>query len=285
VNTAFSLYEILPTAPLITIVDVGASPGGTPEPYEKLVAEGRARVFAFEPDPEEHRKLLAHATSGRTVLADFVGDGNSGTYYETTQAQTGSLFEPNTPLLAKFSNLAEKVRTVGTHPVQTHRLDSFSEIPDIDFLKLDVQGAELAVLRGAEEKLQGCVLVQTEVEFVALYKEQPLFADIDTHLRAAGFAFHTFVGFGNRCFRPMMFKRNPNAGMRQMLWADAVYVRDFMALEKISNSKLMRLAILLHDTLASFDLCTVVLQELDRRGGGEIAGAYLRHLTSRPNSP
>jgi len=42
------------------------------------------------------------------------------------------------------------------------------------------------------------VLIQTEVEFVELYKGQPMFADVDIFLRASGFQFHTLNSFFGR---------------------------------------------------------------------------------------
>jgi len=52
-------------------------------------------------------------------------------------------------------------------------------------LKIDVQGAELAVISGAQEMLRDVAVVEVEVEFVPLYVGQPLFADVDAAMRAA----------------------------------------------------------------------------------------------------
>jgi hypothetical protein len=106
-------------------------------------------------------------------------------------------------------------------------LDDLPETAGADFLKLDVQGAELLVLEGAVARLADILVVHVEVEFLPLYKNQPLFADIDAFLRAQGFAFHTMKPYG-RTFKPAILNNDIYAQLNQLIWADAVYVRDFM---------------------------------------------------------
>jgi hypothetical protein len=60
-------------------------------------------------------------------------------------------------------------------------------------LKLDLQGAELSALRGLRERIADVRVILTEVEFAPLYDGQPLFGDLDVHLRGAGFRlFHLY---------------------------------------------------------------------------------------------
>ena len=54
-------------------------------------------------------------------------------------------------------------------------------------LKIDVQGAELAVLRGIAN-LDRIDFVYVELSFVELYEGQPLYADVQRELTARGFA-------------------------------------------------------------------------------------------------
>lgn len=279
----FSLLEFFPDPDLITVLDIGAALSEEPV-YEKLLASGRARLIGFEPDPAECRTLAETYGPPYRFFPYFIGDGKPASFHETNWVLTGSLYEPNTPLLEKFQNLSELVTPVARHPVETRRLDDIAEIGDVDFLKIDVQGAELTIFENAERILGKCLLIQTEVEFVELYRQQPLFADVDRHLRSRGFQFHAFQGFGTRAFKPSLRDKNPNLGFRQLLWADAVYVRDWMRLDSLPPLKLSRLAILLHDIMQSYDLCHVVLQARDRQTGERHARDYVERLQHIPGS-
>jgi FkbM family methyltransferase len=53
-------------------------------------------------------------------------------------------------------------------PVHARRLDDISEIEHLNFLKIDVQGGELAVFQGGKSKLSETVAIQTEISFVPL---------------------------------------------------------------------------------------------------------------------
>lgn len=261
------------------ILDIGAALSDRP-PYQPLVDAGRARIVGFEPDAAECARLNQVYGTAHRFYPYFVGGGGPATFHETNWALTGSLFEPNTPLLGRFQNLANLVTPVATHSVETRRLDDVAEVAAADFFKIDIQGGELAVFRHAARVLANTLVIQTEVEFVELYRGQPLFADVDACLRAAGFQFHAFAGLAGRAFKPLVFKGNVNAPFRQVLWADAIYVRDWMKLASLAPQALRRYAVLAHDILRSYDLAHLVLAELDRQCGSQQAPAYLKRLTA-----
>jgi FkbM family methyltransferase len=273
----WSLVDFFPDKFQVNILDVGAALSERP-PYQSLIDVGRARIIGFEPNTQECERLNRKYGEPHLFLPYFIGDGQPANFHETNWALTGSLYEPNSPLLEKFQNLAEVVKPVAQHPVSTTRIDDIAEIDDVDLVKIDVQGSELAVFQNATRALSGTLVIQTEVEFVELYKGQPLFADVDVFLRGNGFQFHTFTGFGSRAFKPLLINRNVNAGLRQFLWSDAIYVRDWMRLEQLSEIKLRKYAVLAHDVLQSYDLAHLVLVALDRKIGGDLAKAYLNRL-------
>lgn len=277
-----SLLQLCPQMPILTVLDVGAALGEAPL-YDPLIRAGKARLFGFEPDREACNALNARYGAPHRFFPYFVGNGHVQTFHETNWGLTGSLFEPNTALLSHFQNLAEVTTPVAQHAVETVRLDDVSEVREVDFFKIDVQGAELMIFQNALRVLASTLVVQVEVEFVELYKKQPLFADVDAFMRANGFKFHTFLGFGSRTFKPLVCNNNPNLGLNQRLWSDAIYVRDWQALGQFSDVQLMKMALILNDFYRSYDLSYLLLSELDRRKGGALANEYLDRLKGGSN--
>jgi hypothetical protein len=136
----------------------------------------------------------------------------------------------------------------------------------------------LDVLTGATRVLADAVLVHTEVEFVPMYKEQPLFAEVDQHLRRHGYLFHRFSSGSGRTFKPLVLNNDHNKATSQFLWADVVYVKDFMALDRLSPEKLLKLAVILHMQYGSIDLALESLKAYDAKTGAGLADRYLRGL-------
>lgn len=234
-------------------------------------------IVGFEPSAEECEKLNRSKNASHLYLPHAIGDGNRRTFYECTSPYCSSLFEPNTALVGKFQNLGDLLRVVGTRQIDTRRLDDLAQTAAADFLKVDVQGGELLVLEGAVECLRSILAVHVEVEFLPLYKDQPLFADIDNFLRAQGFAFHTLVPSG-RTFKPVVVNNDPNGWARQIIWADAVYIRDFMMFAELAPDALLKLAVILHEVYQSMDLAAFALEAHDRQAGGRLQAQYLHRL-------
>jgi FkbM family methyltransferase len=277
----FPISSLLPPLPPIKIVDVGAMTlGKGTEPYAALLKAVPCEVIGFEPVAAELEKLRGLKLPGHTFLPHMIGDGSARTFYECNYPMTSSLFEPNTELLAKFQNLEELTRVTKTHSVATKRLDDIPEVAGTDFLKVDVQGAELMVFRGGGETLKNVLVIQTEVEFVPMYKGQALFADIDAYLREQGFLMNRLWPMG-RTFKPFVL-HNDVSSMSQMLWAETIYVRDFMTLDRLAPAALLKLAVILHENYNVCDLAALALETYDRKNGSSLQPAYLRRMAA-PN--
>jgi len=218
----------LPLAPLLrrrlTIVDVGAQNLTTEDHvYTPLLQAGiPCDCIGFEP-LAARRAERAH-TDGTAIrlLPHVIGDGSTQTFYVNNEDNTSSLLPLNLAFNAPFAHLRD-LRTVRTETVHTTRLDDvLQEVPRIDFLKLDIQGFELFALRGAEGLLPRTNVVHCEVEFAPIYKAQPLFADVESFLRARGFAFIDFTTLMRYRYASVP---DPNEMPERLCWADAVFFR------------------------------------------------------------
>jgi len=265
--TVPNLTTLLEPSRLTAVVDIGASPfdGGDP-PYKRMLEERLCSLVAFEPQPEAWSALTARAGSLETYLPLAVGDGSRGHLTICRASGMTSLLVPNERVLQCFPGFSHFGEIIGGAAIETRSLDSIPEIEHIDLLKIDVQGAELSIFRGGSSKLASAVAVQTEVSFVPLYKNQPVFGDIDLALRSLGFIPHMFSSINKRMILPLQLTGDPFAAINQLLEADVVYVRDFTRTETMTDEQLKHLGLIAHHCYGSFDLSARCIDALGARG-------------------
>jgi len=278
---AFPFSELLDGLPTIKVIDIGAAPAeGAEDVYAPLVRRGLARVVGFEPIDDACDALNDGARGKHLYLPLVVGDGEAAQFHICADPAMSSVFAPDTDTMELFQTLEEAAQVVEAHEVETVRLDEVEQAEGGDFLRVGIQGGAGAALAGAERTLSEAVAVHIRAEFVPLYVDQPLFGEVDEVLRAFGYEFHKFVGLGGRTFKPLIAGDNENAAMSQFLWADAAYVKSFAALEALSEDRLLKLAVVLHEVYRSFDLAALVIKHLDTRTDAGLWSAYIARLTT-----
>lgn len=180
------------------VLDVGANKGQFT--VSTLELAPNARVIAFEPSPEQAdalRSLIPHYGERLTVR----------------QAAVGSIAERRTLNLNRFHqsssllDVGERHREafpdavpVGAVEVDVVTLDG--EVAALGdsvrgrrvLLKIDVQGFELEVLRGAAGVLPTFEWVVLEVSFSSLYDGAAGFHELYSHMTDAGFSLQGPVG-------------------------------------------------------------------------------------------
>lgn len=282
----FDMSQVLAAAtPRVRVAAIGAMflNESLKEPHDGLMQKGLCDVIGFEPVQEQCDLLNALHGPLHRYLPVVVGDGSRRIFHHGNASMTSSIYPPNDKLIRCFHQLPHLMQVVERREVQTFRLDDLPEVGDIDLFKIDVQGAELDVFRGAPRTLGNAVVVHTEVAFVPLYEGQPLFGEVDIALRQAGFLFHRFEGeIQGRSFRPLVPPQGPDGRMSQEMWVDAIYVKDFTRLGELSTRKRLVLAMLLHDVYRSYDLCAYVLHVQDQIDGSDFWAPYLTRLTGSP---
>lgn len=147
-------------------------------------------VVAFEPIPKEAEtfRKVHGAQHEVTLIESALGETKgAATLHLSKSADSSSLL----PIGKKQTELFKNTAEVGTITVPVSRLDDFAGSwvgRSRQLLKLDVQGYELNVLRGATETLKTCAYVYAECSEVALYDGQALRAEVEVFLGTQGFA-------------------------------------------------------------------------------------------------
>ena len=238
--------------PLI-LVDVGARWGLHPR-WEAFGASLKA--YCFEPDTAECERLNAAAThSGVTFIpAALSARSGKATLYKTKFKESSGLYRSNPEFFRRLLNgaNAELHETDEIDVISLEEARQQYGIPNHDFLKLDVEGAELDVMRGAH--IGGTFGIYTEVRFHKAINGSPPFSEVDQYLVNRGFALYGMtLGRQSR-------KALPYAGPRlvadngrrffagtfggQVMDGDALYFRDPMILKGLTRNQILRSACL-----------------------------------------
>lgn len=199
------------------VADVGSADG--PEEIWLSLREF-IHFLTFEPNPRP-----AQPTDEKNVTNFPIGlwsEKTRKTLYLTKHPDSGSLLPINQPLFADYM-VHTAMELARATQIDLDTLDHLlADKPDLspDFLKIDVEGADLEVLKGAEAALARSILgLRVETAFVELHLGAPLLWDIDVFLRERGFVlFH----LGRNHF----IRNNGLHGHTsepQLIWGDAVY--------------------------------------------------------------
>lgn len=171
----------------IVIFDVGAYDGRSLEKYKKMFP--KSHVHSFEPTPNMFNHLTEKFGSNSTItlhnvaLSSQVGEAS---FFINNSLLTNSLLQSaGNDYVASQQSYANQQEI----KVKTETVDAVIEkqkLSKIDILKIDAQGADLQVLKGASDALRSrsIKLILVEVEFLQLYKEQPLFHDLSAFLHS-----------------------------------------------------------------------------------------------------
>jgi FkbM family methyltransferase len=278
------LHSILNLSCRVTVIDVGANPIDGEQAFSRLMQTGRVQIVGFEPNRKALAILNKKKGPNEKYFPYALGDGEAHKLHHCFTPGMTSLFEPNQEVLKLFHGFSDWGRVEKIEKIKTVRLADVPEAEGADFIKLDVQGAELMVLEHAGKSLESAVVIESETEFLPMYVGQPLFSEIEIFLRGKGFNFHRFNPIYNRVIRPMKLNEDIKAGLSQALWGEAIFIRDLTKLSALPPEKLLCMATIMHDFYQSFDVVLRVLLEHDRQTGSDYATIYGRAASGGQNS-
>lgn len=199
--------------PIQTILDVGANLGQFAHVIAPLFPE--ARIYSFEPLPEVFAGLKAHASSRIVPIQVALGDieGVSQMREHVDHPASSSFLSATEKSREYYPRSRREIPIAIRSTTLDKAIDEFDIklIPDV-LIKLDVQGFEDRVLRGAEttlSKSRACIL---EICLDELYLDQATFPDLIAALTSYGF-----------CYAGNLEQSCANDG--HVIFVDALFIR------------------------------------------------------------
>lgn len=171
------------------VLDVGANMGQYSQALRKAGYQGK--IISFEPITECYQFLVNQKDENWHIMNIALGSSAGAIDLHVTNKNVFSSFlKPNQYSVHRFN---ESAKTAHIETVEVKKLDDILAqiIPDLDstnlFLKLDTQGYDLEVLKGAQQSLKYIAGIQSEISCKAIYEGMPSHIESLTYIDELGY--------------------------------------------------------------------------------------------------
>ncbi len=215
----------------VVLLDIGAV--GNP-PSHWLPLKDDIHLIGFEPNKEECRKLNESGCGYKKseFLPYAIGERDEKrSFYITENHECCSLLKPNFNWLERFDygslfNINQKIE------VETLSLDSIAKFRDVrvDALKIDAQGNELPILKGAESILNDVFLLELESGLHKNYEKETTFDQLCSYLNPKGFT--CMEVFTQPAQKRKNQAREWKSAKGQSMACESIWVRDLIRCEE-----------------------------------------------------
>lgn len=218
------INRILPIIPRNLIYcDVGAR-WGIGDPWKSF--RDLLEFLRFEPDKEEYESLMKNKGANDIIYQYALNKEPKNVSLNLAKSRgCSSLYKPNHDFLKNYAD-SKRFKIEDVITVRATSLDALYKdmvFSNMDFIKIDVQGAELDILKGGETFLREHIVgIEIEVEFQPLYKGQPLFSDVDAYIRDS---LELQIQDIRKTYWKYPIGINVGAAKGQLIFGDALYFR------------------------------------------------------------
>lgn len=178
------------------IIDVGANSGQFSTVASYLYPN--AKIDSFEPLPNLYPKIKKKFESNKNITTHNLALGNEEGAIKFNQYKYGHM-SSILDISSQNSHFPREENDLVQIEVAIKTLDSMAlvnkETKGVTLLKLDVQGYELEVLKGANETMKYIDYIIIEANLEQLYSNQPSFNVVNNYLNSKGFEMAGMLDF------------------------------------------------------------------------------------------
>jgi FkbM family methyltransferase len=172
---------------LKNILHVGAHEG---EEHDAYFENGAESVIWIEANPSIAEALSKKVDARNKVFIEVISDvdGNEVEFNFTNNGQSSSILKLGTHKQLFPSIVVTDIKKMKTKSIETLFIENNLSLKDIDFVNLDIQGAELLALKGMGADIKNIKAIYTEVNTEYVYEDCALMTQIDDYLANFNFA-------------------------------------------------------------------------------------------------
>lgn len=185
-NFQLSVFQWCERNRVTGVIDAGANRGTFAQ--EVRNAGLMIPIWSFEPQPNTY-EILQRASRDDASWKTFnigLSETPGKLFLNVSENSVSSSF---LDIHEQHTQNAQSSKYIGTVEVETQRLDSIPEILKYQnlFLKIDTQGYEMHVLKGAESIMSKISCIQLELSLTELYKGAPDYIQLLSYMKSIGF--------------------------------------------------------------------------------------------------
>lgn len=212
----------------LCIIDIGGA-GGIQLRWKNF--KQYIRVIFIEPDERSYIDLKKNKFE--VINKALWSNKGIKDFYLTKKFQTSSIYKPNREYLDQFPD-SNRFDIVDIKKINVSKLDDIvNHDTQPHFLKLDIQGAELEVLKGGKNTLSKVLGLEVELNFKEIYKNIPLAHQVENYLINQGFYLNDYLTF-------FKWNRVSYNGYGEVIFGDGLFLRTpEKVIEEASKNKEM----------------------------------------------
>lgn len=243
----------------LTLLDIGAA--GDMENRWKRISP-LVNYIGFEPDERSYNDLLKkpNKCASYTLYQKAVWSKKGVISFHLTRGwQQSSHYQPNHNFVDNFPK-RDRFDLIKKIEMETDTIDNLVDAK-IDFIKIDAQGGELEILKGANKTLDHVMGLELEVGLHAIYLNQPMFNNVVNVMDEKDFVFIDFISL-RRWERSNLY-----SSMGQLVFGDAIFLRspEWIIQNYGDNGQKLLRYIAICSLYNRFDIINCILQNMSPR--------------------
>lgn len=177
------------------ILDIGANVGSWTDQMAHFFPDSHFLMIEANPKHEDHLQGICNQHQKVDFSINLLDEVEKDSRYYTIKNATADNLETGNSIFKEKTNHYSDNNTE-VKIIKSKTLDSLLEnkkINKVDFIKLDVQGGELSVLKGASKTLEQTTFCLLEVQLQQWNQDAPLFSEVISFMKENNFLVFDFI--------------------------------------------------------------------------------------------